>query len=210
MLKKMTASRILEMLNPHYPVYDTILLYQEPWQLLVAIMLSAQCTDAQVNKVTPALFKSIPTMQAMEKAPRVKIEKLIFSTGFYKNKARSIQAAARAIIHDHHGKIPDSMETLITIPGVGRKSANVFLHIVHRKVEGVVVDTHIFRVTRRTGASTGKTPEQVERDVMRQLPKPQWKRYGDVLIQHGRKVCHARKPDCGICSIRKKCPKLFL
>ena len=206
----MPAERVLSLLEPHYPAYDTVLTYDTPWQLLISIILSAQCTDDQVNRATPALFKALPTPQAMVKAPLPKIEKLIFSTGFYKNKAKNIQAAARAILRDHDWIIPNSMERLVTIPGVGRKTANVYLHIVHRKTEGVVVDTHIFRVSKRTGVSKGNTPEQVERDVMEQLPKAQWKRYGDVLIQHGRKVCHARKPACGECVLREECPKLFV
>lgn len=205
----MNASRVIRLLRKEYSLHKTALGYGSEWQLLVAIILSAQCTDARVNIVTPGLFRELPGVRDFVVAPIKKIEKLIFSTGFYKNKARNIKAAAQKITGDFKGKIPDSMEKLITIPGVGRKTANVFLHVVHQKIEGVVVDTHIFRVSRRTGVSGGKTAEQVERDVMGQLPKKQWIAYGDYAIQHGRKICHARKPECGKCILSKECPSAF-
>jgi endonuclease-3 len=184
----------------------TALSWKNEWQLLAAVMLSAQCTDERVNCVTPALFKALPTVQDFAVAPQAKIEKLIFSTGFYKNKAKNIKAAAQAIVAEHGGRVPSSMEELVKLPGVGRKTANVLLHVVHEKAEGIVVDTHIFRVSRRTGASNGKTPEQVERDIMTKLPRKYWIEYGNLAIQHGRVVCHARKPECERCSLKGKCP----
>ena len=205
----MKASRVIELLKREYPLHKTALGYRNEWQLLVAIILSAQCTDARVNQVTPPLFKELPEIKDFAKAPLKKIERLIFSTGFYKNKAKNIKAAAQKITGDFKGRIPDSMQELVTIPGVGRKTANVFLHVVHEKSEGVVVDTHIFRVSRRTGVSKGRTAEQVEREVMKQLPKRQWIAYGDYVIQHGRKICHARKPECGKCLLNKECPSAF-
>jgi len=205
----MHATQLITVLATHYRPHGTALHYHNPWELLVAIMLSAQCTDVRVNLTTPKLFKKIPTMLDMKKTPTDKIESLIFSTGFYKNKAKNIKAAATTIIHNYAGNIPNTMQELTKIPGIGRKSANVYLHLVHQKVEGVVVDTHIFRVSRRTGVSKGTTPEQVEREIMRTLPKQQWILYGDLVIQHGRKICHARKPTCNSCFLNRSCPSAF-
>lgn len=208
----MDALSLVKTLSKHYKLHKSALSYKSEWQLLVAIILSAQCTDAQVNKVTPALFKALPKVQDMSAVNQTKLEKLIFSTGFYKNKAKNVKAAAQHLIEKHEGKIPATMNELVKVPGVGRKTANVFLSVVHNKAEGVVIDTHIFRVSQRIGVSKGNTAEQVERDVMEQLPKRYWISYGDLVIQHGRKICHARKPDCVHCPLKKTCSSanLFL
>lgn len=203
------ASSVVKILSKHYSLHITALKYKTEWQLLVAIMLSAQCTDARVNKVTPILFKELPKVEDFAKIPNARLEKLIFSTGFYKAKTKNIKAAAKYLIAKHNSNVPSSMQELIKVPGVGRKTANVFLQVVHKKAEGVVVDTHIFRVSRRTGVSKANTAQQVEKDIMAQLPKKQWIAYGDLTIQHGRVICHARKPDCEHCPLKNTCPKLF-
>lgn len=204
-----TPLAVLRALRRRYYLHTTALDYKNEWQLLVAIILSAQCTDARVNMVTPVLFKALPRVQDYVTVPQAKLEKLIYSTGFYRNKAKNIKAAASALVSEHKGKIPDSMDALVEIPGVGRKTANVFLRVAHEKAEGIVVDTHIFRVSRRTGAASGKTPEQVERELMEGLPRKHWIAYGDLAIQHGRVLCHARKPDCANCPLKTKCPSAF-
>ena len=208
-MKNMTPLEVIRLLRKRYLLHKTSLVYRDEWQFLVAIILSAQCTDARVNLVTPGLFKALPRLNDFAAAPQKKLEQLIFSTGFYKNKARSIKGAAQTILEKYHGTIPNSMDELVTIPGVGRKTANVFLHVVHGKAEGVVVYTHIFRVSRRTGVSNGTSADQVERDVMRQLPKQHWIIYGDLVIQHGRKTCHARKPACRQCILNTRCPRAY-
>ena len=205
----MDALSVVKGLSKAYSLHKTALAYRNEWQLLVAIILSAQCTDERVNKTTPALFKELPRIEDFVSVPQGKLEKLIYSTGFYKSKAKSIKNAAKKIMNGFGGKLPSTMEELVTIPGVGRKTANVFLQVVHEKAEGVVVDTHIFRVSRRTGVSNGKTAEKVEEDVMQQLPSKYWIAYGDLVIQHGRKICHARKPDCAACVLTLKCPSAF-
>lgn len=197
---------VIKGLRTRYPPFVTALTWKTDWQLLVAVILSAQCTDARVNAVTPPLFKALPTMKDFATVPQAQLEALIFSTGFYKNKAKNIIGAANTILAHHNGTIPDTMAQLIAIPGVGRKTANVFLHVIHEKAEGVVVDTHIYRVSRRTGAATGNTPEHVEREIMANLQQKHWIEYGNLTIQHGREICHARTPDCPNCPLKTTCP----
>lgn len=205
----MDASAVLKGLRTTYKLHTTQLQYKTPWQFLVAVILSAQCTDAQVNRVTPGLFAKYPDPQSLAKASLPAIEKLVYSTGFYKAKAKNCKKAAQHVIKEHNGKLPATLAQLIRIPGVGRKTANVFLQVVHGKAEGVVVDTHIFRVSKRTGAATGNTAEQVEQDLMQSLPQKDWAAYGDLVIQHGRHVCFARKPNCDGCVLKKQCPSAF-
>ncbi len=202
----LTPLAVIRGLRKRYPPFVTALTGKNEWQFLVAVMLSAQCTDARVNTVTPVLFKALPTMRDFVTVPQTKLEKLIFSTGFYRSKAKNIIAAAKTITTSHGGVIPATLSELIAIPGVGRKTANVFLHVIHKKAEGIVVDTHIYRVSRRTGAASGNTPEQVEREIIAALPKKYWIEYGNLTIQHGRELCHARKPDCANCPLKKVCP----
>jgi endonuclease-3 len=201
---------VLRFLDERYPPLAVPLTHTNPWELLVAVILSAQCTDARVNTVTPALFAAYPTPQAMAGAPLARLEALVKPTGFYRNKAANLKACALAVATRHGGSVPATMAELVALPGVGRKTANVILHAVHDRAEGIVVDTHIFRVSRRTGAATGETPEQVERELMAALPRASWKRYGDVTIQHGRVTCHARKPACQECPLATRCPSSLL
>jgi endonuclease III len=205
----MTPLAVIKGLQKTYKPFKTALTYKKDWQLLFAILLSAQTTDANVNKVTSTLYKELPTVEAIANSSLPKLEKLVYSTGYYKAKAKNLQGAAQKLLSDYKGKVPKTMDELITIPGVGRKTANVFLHVYHEIASGVVVDTHIFRVSNRTGASNGKTAEQVEQDVMHSLDKKYWILYSDLTIQHGRQICDARKPRCDVCPLNKECPAAF-
>ena len=196
---------ILKALDEAYPHAECALTHRSPWELLVATILSAQCTDVRVNMVTPELFKRFPTPAAMTKATLPQLEALIRTTGFFRNKAKSIQGAARKVVADFDGKVPQTMAELITIPGVARKTANVVLGVAYGKAEGVVVDTHVFRIARRLGLAKGETPEKVELELMRILPQSRWISFSHQIIQHGRAVCVARKPKCDRCNLEQLC-----
>ena len=196
---------ILKGLDEAYPNVECALTHRSPWELLVATILSAQCTDVRVNMVTPELFKRFPTLAAMAKATLPQLEALIRTTGFYHNKAKSIQGAARKIIADFNGQVPQTLAELITIPGAARKTANVVLGVAFGKAEGVVVDTHVFRIARRLGLAKGNTPEKVEQELMRILPESRWIDFSHQLIHHGRQVCEARKPKCDRCNLEQLC-----
>ena len=208
--KKKRARRILAALRKLYPEADCALTRENPLQLLIATILSAQSTDETVNKVTPVLFKRYKSAKAMADAPQADIEKIIHSTGFFRQKAKSIQGACRMIAGQFGGKVPDTMEDLITLPGVARKTANVVLGTAFGKNEGVVVDTHIGRLSVRLGltwsAKNGKDAVKIERDLMQVFPQKEWSFLGHALIWHGRRVCNARKPDCDNCTLAKHCP----
>lgn len=208
--KKKRARRILTALRKLYPEADCALTRENPLQLLIATILSAQSTDETVNKVTPVLFKRYKSAKAMADAPQADIEKIIHSTGFFRQKAKSIQGACRMIAGQFGGKVPDTMEDLITLPGVARKTANVVLGTAFGKNEGVVVDTHIGRLSVRLGltwsAKNGKDAVRIERDLMQVFPQKEWAFLGHALIWHGRRVCNARKPDCDHCTLAKHCP----
>ena len=208
--KKKRARRILTALRKLYPEADCALTRENPLQLLIATILSAQSTDDTVNKVTPVLFKRYKSAKAMAEAPQADIEKIIHSTGFFRQKAKSIQGACRMIAGQFGGKVPDTMEDLITLPGVARKTANVVLGTAFGKNEGVVVDTHIGRLSVRLGltwsAKNGKDAVKIERDLMQVFPQKEWSFLGHALIWHGRRVCNARKPDCDNCTLAKHCP----
>ncbi len=169
-------------------------------------MLSAQCTDARVNKVTPALFAALPTPAAMAAAPIETIEALVRTTGFFRNKAKNLKGAAQRITEVFHGEVPSGMDDLLTLPGVARKTANVVMGTAFGEATGVVVDTHVFRLAHRLGWSKGKTPVHVERDLMALFPREAWIDLSHVLIHHGRRICAARKPRCGECPVRASCP----
>ncbi|MEO5719680.1 MAG: endonuclease III, partial [Chthoniobacterales bacterium] len=177
-----------------------------PLQLLIATILSAQCTDKRVNLVTPALFKSYRTAAAFAAAPPADLEKAIQSTGFFRNKAKSIRAAAAAIGEKHSGKVPQTMAELHALPGVGRKTANVVLGNAFQKDEGIVVDTHVARLSLRLGLTTQKDPEKIERDLIKLVPQKDWTNWSHWLIWHGRRRCFARKPDCHHCELLDLCP----
>ncbi len=196
---------ILKALDEAYPNVECALTHRTPWELLVATILSAQCTDVRVNMVTPELFRRFPTPAAMAKATLPQLESLIRTTGFFRNKAKSIQGAARKIISDFSGQVPQTLAELITIPGAVRKTANVVLGVSFGKAEGVVVDTHVFRISRRLGLAKGDTPEKVEQELMQILPQDRWIAFSHQLIHHGRLVCLARKPKCDRCNLEQLC-----
>ena len=189
-----------------YPDAHCELDFKSPLQLLVATILSAQCTDKRVNMVTPALFRRYRTAHDFAKAGPDELEKAIQSTGFFRNKARSIRAAAAAIETQHHGKVPQTMEGLCALPGVGRKTANVVLGNAFSKNEGVVVDTHVVRLSQRLGLTNHKDPEKIERDLIKLIPQKHWTDWSHWLIWHGRRRCFARKPDCSNCEVLRLCP----
>jgi endonuclease III len=180
--------------------------YSNALELLVATILSAQCTDARVNKVTPALFARFSLAEEYAGADREELEEYVRPTGFYRNKAKHIQEMAARLVSDHGGKVPDEMEELIQLPGVARKTANVVLSNWFGKHEGVVVDTHVKRVARRLGLTEETNPEKIERDLMALLPREEWRPFAWRLILHGRSTCHARKPNCAECLVADLCP----
>lgn len=196
---------ILKALDEAYPNAECALTHRTPWELLVATILSAQCTDARVNMVTPELFKRFPTPQAMAKADQAELEGIIRTTGFFRNKAKSIKGAAQAIAERFGGKVPQTLEELITVPGAARKTANVVLGVSFGKAEGVVVDTHVFRISRRLDLTHAETAEKVEQDLIRVLPPDRWISYSHQIIHHGRKVCIARNPKCKDCNLETLC-----
>jgi endonuclease III len=205
-------AQLLKVLPQVYPGAHCELDFHNPLQLLVATILSAQCTDKRVNMVTPALFKKYRTAKDYADAPQAEFENAIKSTGFYRNKTKSIRAAMRAIAEEHGGKVPDTMEELRELPGVGRKTANVVLGNAFEKNEGIVVDTHVTRLSQRLGLTKQKDAEKIERDLMKLLPREDWTDWSHWLIWHGRRRCYARKPDCSQCEIFRLCPsgKVFL
>lgn len=198
--------KILSILKKEYSVNHTALYYRNPLQLLVAVILSAQCTDARVNLVTPALFARFSSAEDFATANSKELETLIHSTGFYHNKAKNIIACCKALIEKHNGKVPSTMNELIQLPGVGRKTANVVLGEAFGKVEGIVVDTHVARLSHRLGFTKETDAMKIENDLMQIVPKKNWYQFSHALIFHGRKICSARKPLCEQCSINTLCP----
>ena len=196
---------ILKGLDEAYPDAVCALTHHTPWELLVATILSAQCTDVRVNMVTPELFKRFPTPQAMAKAEIPELIEIIRTTGFFNNKAKSIKGAAQAIVDRFGGKVPETLAELITVPGAARKTANVVLGVSYGKAEGVVVDTHVFRISRRLDLTKSDTAEKVEQDLMKILPQDRWIRFSHQVIHHGRKVCIARGPKCKECNLETLC-----
>ena len=196
---------ILKGLDEAYPRAQCALVHRSPWELLVATILSAQCTDVRVNIVTPELFRRFPTQAAMANATLPELEALIRTTGFFRNKAKSIQGAARKLVAEFGGQVPETLAELITLPGAARKTASVVLGVCFNKSEGVVVDTHGFRIARRLGLAKGDTPEKVEQELMRLLPWERWIDFSHQIIHHGRQVCAARKPKCDRCNLEQLC-----
>lgn len=189
-----------------YPDLEISLEWETPLELLVATVLSAQCTDERVNRVTAYLFEDYPTAEAYAEAPREELEEGVRPTGFYRNKAKHIQGLAERIVDEYGGEVPDTMEELLMLPGVARKTANVVLSNAFRRHEGVVVDTHVKRVAHRLGLTDETDPGKVEEDLMDILPREQWHPFAWRLIRHGRAVCHARKPRCDECPVAHLCP----
>ena len=197
---------IIRLLRKHYPRARTALEFANPLQILVATILAAQATDKRVNMITPGLFRRYPAAADLARAGRTELEGIIRSTGFYHNKAKSIIGAAKRITEVYGGVVPDSMEELVTLPGVARKTANIVLSSGYGKAEGIAVDTHAGRLSRRLGLSREEDPVKVERDLMALVPKEDWLDFNSLLVEHGRAICQARKPKCTECFLRKLCP----
>lgn len=192
-----------------YPTAHCELVFSNPLELIVATILSAQCTDKRVNIVTEELFQRYRTAADYANAPQEELEEAVRSTGFYRNKAKAIRAMAASLVAKHGGKVPDTMEALTDLAGVGRKTANVVLGNAFGKNEGVVVDTHVARLAKRLGITKETVPEKIEQDLMRLVPREQWTNFSHWLIWHGRRRCYARKPDCANCEVERLCPKLI-
>jgi len=205
---KARAAQITAELAKEYPDAECALHHKNAFHLLVATILSAQCTDERVNMVTPDLFKKYPTPAAFVAAPIEAIEKAIQSTGFFRNKAKSIKAASQALVEKHGGKVPQELDAMVELAGVGRKTANVVLGVAYGKATGVVVDTHVGRLSRRLGLTKNDDPVKVEADLMAILPQSEWIDFSHRLIHHGRRICQARKPQCDACVLDDLCPKI--
>lgn len=197
---------ILHLLRDLHPDAKCALEHENPLQLLVATILSAQCTDERVNKVTPVLFSRYPTAQALAEADREELEQIIHSTGFYRNKAKNVQEACRRIVTEYGGEVPGNMADLLSLAGVARKTANVVLGTCYGVADGVVVDTHVKRLSERLALTTQSDPEKIERELMALVPQGEWIELSHLLIFHGRRVCDARRPRCGECPISHLCP----
>jgi endonuclease III len=201
--------QLLAVLKKAYPQVSIPLTHRNPFELLAATILSAQCTDVRVNQVTPALFKIFPDAGRMAKARPARLERLIRSTGFYHNKAKSLLGMSRLLVQRFAGRVPRTMDELLLLPGVARKTANVVLGGAFGVTAGVVVDTHVLRLSRRLGLTAQTAPEKVERDLMGLLPRTEWNDFSLRLIYHGRQVCFARKPNCAGCTLNVLCPSAF-
>jgi len=208
--RKRRARTVLSRLKKAYPDANCALTHDDAYQLLVATILSAQCTDARVNMVTPALFEKYPTPDDLARARQSDLEELIRSTGFFRNKSTNLIGMAQAVVADHDGQVPDTMEALQALPGVGRKTANVVLGNAFGKNEGVVVDTHVGRIARLLELTDQKDPVKVERELMPLFPQKDWALLAHLLISHGRRVCIARRPRCSECVLADRCPSAQL
>jgi len=204
--KKARVVEILRVLRETYPTTRLALDFRSPLELLVATVLAAQCTDKKVNEVTPELFRRLPTARALAEASLPELEELVKQTGFYRNKAKALQNLGRALVAEHGGEVPATMEELVRLPGVGRKTANVVLGNAFGKAVGVAVDTHVQRLSRRFFWTTETDPEKIERDLMDLVPPEDWTRAAHLLQDHGRAVCLAKKPACGRCGVNALCP----
>ncbi len=203
---KARMMRVLDLLDQEYGTDDICYLdHEKDYEFLIAVILSAQCTDARVNMVTPALFQKFDSLEKFADADTEELEKAIHSIGFYHAKARNIIGCAKRLVEVYGGKLPDTMDELLTLPGVGRKTANVILGNIYRK-PSVVVDTHVKRISKKLGFTEETDPEKVEYDLMRILPEENWIRYNMQIITLGRTICFARKPDCAHCFLKEECP----
>ena len=203
------VTAILRGLDRLYPVADCELHRDNAFQLLCATILSAQCTDERVNQVTPKLFARFPTPETMASAPPPVLEDLIRSTGFFHNKAKSLIGASAAIVKRHAGQVPRTMAELVELPGVARKTANVVMGTAFGLTEGIVVDTHVLRLSQRLGITRSTTPEKVEQDLITLIPRERWILFAHQMIWHGRRICFARRPDCEHCPLAPHCPSVF-
>jgi len=198
--------KIIRILEKEYPGSRTALRFETPLQILVATILSAQCTDERVNKLTPALFKKYPDAAAFAAADRAELEMDVRPTGFFRNKAKSIIGAAAKIVGDFGGLVPETMAELITLPGVARKTANIVLSSAFGKAEGIAVDVHVKRLSGRLGLSRQEDPEKIEQDLLKIVPRKDWLDFNYLLVNHGRRICQARKPKCPECPLAGLCP----
>jgi len=203
--RKARVARILQLLDETYPNVTCELDHANAWQLLVATILSAQCTDKRVNMVTPGLFRRYPEVADLASAHPAEVSDLIRTTGFFNNKTKSIIGAAKRLLAEHGGEVPRTMEELLKVPGAARKTANVVLGTVYGIAEGIVVDTHVQRISRRLDLTKEATPEKIERDLMKALPREKWILFSHQIIHHGRRLCDARKPKCGECPLNGLC-----
>ncbi len=203
------VSEIIELLKKEYPDVKIALNYSNPFELLIATILSAQCTDVKVNEVTEHLFKKYRTPEDYIKVPQEELEKDIYSTGFYRNKAKNIKKLCEMLVKDFNSKVPDNMDYLLALPGVARKTANVVLHGAFGKNEGIAVDTHVKRVSQRLGLTKNTDPDKIEKDLMNIVPKKDWGIFTLLLIHHGRKICFAKKPLHSKCVLNRICPSAF-
>ena len=199
------VAEILKRLDQLYPDVTCALTHSSAWELLVATILSAQSTDVNVNRVTPELFRKYPTVEAFAALTPEQLEPDVRSTGFFRNKSKSVVGAAKKVVADFGGQVPGEMEKLLTLPGVARKTANVVLGTWFKKAEGVVVDTHVHRISRRLELTTQDEPQKIERDLMRVIPREKWILFSHQIIWHGRKLCYARKPKCADCALENLC-----
>ena len=207
--KKNMVLKIFALLKPEYPTAKTALHYSKPLEILIATILSAQCTDKQVNNVTKSLFKKYRSAKDYANADLPELEQDIRSTGFYRNKAKNIKNTGRLLVEKYNSLVPQTMEDLVKLPGVARKTANIVLQNAYGIIVGIAVDTHVRRLSQRLGLTENTNPNKIETDLMQTVPKTQWKLITDMLIIHGRNVCKARKPKCSICVLSKICPSAF-
>jgi len=203
---KERIGKIIRILRREYPDSHTALGFESPLQILVATILAAQCTDQKVNQITPALFRKYPTAEAFAAADRAELEAVIRPTGFFRNKAKSIIGATRKIVEEFGGRVPANMADLVTLPGVARKTANIVLSSGYGIAEGIAVDTHVKRLSGRLGLSRQLDPEKIEKDLLNLVPQKDWLDFNYMLVNHGRKICQARKPRCPECVLQKLCP----
>lgn len=204
----MRAQKIADELFRLYPQPECALTHEDAFQLAVATILSAQCTDERVNMVTPVLFKKYPTPKKLAAATQEEVEEIIKSTGFFRNKAKNILGFARAVVSNYGGVVPNELDELIKLPGIGRKTANVVLGTAFGIASGVVVDTHVTRLSNRMGFVDNEDAVKIERELMVLIPQEHWINFSHAMIWHGRRVCNARKPNCAECSLAKLCPKI--
>ncbi len=204
-MKKEEAINVVKILKEYYPEATCSLDFETPFQMVVAVMLSAQCTDERVNKTTPSLFEKYGTPEAICNMKLEELERIIHPCGFYKNKAKNIKAMAEVIVEKYSGKVPETMEELINLPGVGRKSANVVMLEAFGNPQGIAIDTHAKRIANRVGLSKNTTPEKIEQDILKVIPKEYYKDVNHLFVWHGRNICEARKPKCEECPIKKLC-----
>jgi len=205
---KRHATDVARRLKRAYPVARCALTFETPLELLVATILSAQCTDVRVNLVTKDLFRKYPTAAAFAAAKLSELERAIQSTGFFRNKAKNIKACCQTLVENYGGEVPRDLESLVALPGIGRKTANVVLGTAFGIASGVVVDTHVMRLSKRLGLTASSDPVHIERDLARELPRREWIDFSHRMIHHGRQICVARRPKCDLCPLAEICPRI--